>query len=244
MVNESVTGGIDTPANPILVALDVPSAEEAVRMARSLAPHVGGFKVGLELLMGPGPAVVAAVAEPGKPVFCDAKLHDIPNTVEQAARQVGRLGARWLTVHAGGGEAMMTAAVAGFASGAGGRDVGILAVTVLTSLDAAALTSTGVGATPGRQVARLAKLASSAGVEGVVCSVKELGDVAQVAPQLLNVTPGVRPVGADAGDQARVATPQEAMSRGADLLVIGRPITRAVDPVAAAAEIAASIQGR
>ncbi len=244
MVNESDPVVSDTSDSPILVALDLPSAEEAVRMARSLAPHVGGFKVGLELLMGPGPAVVAAVAELGKPVFCDAKLHDIPNTVEHAARQVGRLGARWLTVHAGGGEAMMTAAVTGFSAGAGGREVGILAVTVLTSLDAAALTSTGVGATPGRQVARLAKLAANAGVEGVVCSVKELGDVAQVAPHLLKVTPGVRPVGADVGDQARVATPEEAIARGADLLVIGRPITRAADPVAAAAEIAASIRGR
>ncbi len=244
MVNDAVPSVSHMSGNPILVALDMPTAEEAVRMARSLAPHVGGFKVGLELLMGPGPAVVAAVAELGKPVFCDAKLHDIPNTVEQAARQVGRLGARWLTVHAGGGDSMMTAAVAGFAAGAGGRQVGILAVTVLTSLDAAALSSTGVGATPGRQVARLAKLAAAAGVEGVVCSVKELGDVAQVAPQLLKVTPGVRPVGADAGDQARVATPEEAMARGADLLVIGRPITKAADPVAVAAGIAASIGAR
>jgi orotidine-5'-phosphate decarboxylase len=232
------------PENPILVALDVPSAEQAVRMARSLAPHVGGFKVGLELLMGPGPAVVSAIAELGRPVFCDAKLHDIPNTVEQAARQVGRLGARWLTVHAGGGEPMMAAAVAGLAAGAGDRRAGVLAVTVLTSLGAAALTSTGVTGTPGRQVARLTKLAASAGVEGVVCSVKELGDVAQVAPQLLKVTPGVRPPGAAAGDQERVATPEEAMARGADLLVIGRPITRAEDPVAAAISIAASIRVR
>jgi orotidine-5'-phosphate decarboxylase len=234
----------DPLENPILVALDLPTAEEAVRMARSLAPHVGGFKVGLELLMGPGPAVVAAVAELGKPVFCDAKLHDIPNTVEQASRQVARLGARWLTVHAGGGESMMAAAVAGLAAGAGGRVAGILAVTVLTSLDAAGLASLGVSGTPGRQVARLAKLASSAGVEGVVCSVKELGDVAQVAPNLLKVTPGVRPLGAEVGDQARVATPEEAIARGANLLVIGRPITKAVDPVAAAAEIAASIRAR
>lgn len=222
--------------NPILVALDLPTAEAAVRLARSLTPHVGGFKVGLELLMGPGPAVVAAVSELGKPVFCDAKLHDIPNTVEQAARQVGRLGARWLTVHAGGGEAMMRAATEGLASA--GHVAGILAVTVLTSLDAAALSSTGVSGSPGKQVARLARLAASAGVEGVVCSVKELGDVAQVAPGLLKVTPGVRPSGTDAGDQARVATPREAMTRGADLLVIGRPITRAPDPVAAAAAIA------
>lgn len=228
-------------SNPILVALDVPSAEQAVRLARTLVPHVGGFKVGLELLMGPGPAVVAAVAELGLPVFCDAKLHDIPNTVEQAARQVGRLGARWLTVHAGGGRPMMEAAVEGLAAGAGGAPCGVLAVTVLTSLDASMLAGIGVTGSPGRQVARLAKLAAVAGVEGVVCSVKELGDVAQVAPALVKVTPGVRPVGADAGDQARVATPVEAMRRGADLLVIGRPITRAEDPVAAAISIGKSL---
>jgi orotidine-5'-phosphate decarboxylase len=235
MVNQTL------PTNPILVALDVASAEQAVRLAKTLAPHVGGFKVGLELLMGPGPAVVSAVAELGLPVFCDAKLHDIPNTVEHAARQVGRMGARWLTVHASGGEPMMRAAVEGLADGSGARPSGVLAVTVLTSLDAATLTSTGVSGSPGRQVARLARLAAAAGVEGVVCSVKELGDVAQVAPNLVKVTPGVRPVGADAGDQARVATPAEAIERGADLLVIGRPITRAADPVAAAIEIAESL---
>lgn len=221
--------------NPILVALDVPSGEEAVRLARLVAPHVGGFKVGLELLSGPGPVLISVLAELGKPVFCDAKLHDIPNTVGAAVAQLARAGARWITVHAAGGPAMLEAAVAA-AEGAG-----ILAVTVLTSLDAAALAAVGMGNSVGRQVSRLSKVADAAGVEGVVCAVRELGDVAQAAPRLLRVTPGIRPEGTDASDQARVATPQEALARGADLLVIGRPITRAPDPAAAAEALAASV---
>ena len=232
----------DLPQPPILVALDLSSAAEALQLAERLAPHVGGFKVGLELLMGPGPAVVASVAALGLPVFCDAKLHDIPNTVERAARQLGRLGARWVTVHASGGEAMMRAAAAGLADGAGGEPAGVLAVTVLTSLDAAELARVGVAGSPGRQVARLAKLAAGTGAEGVVCAVRELGDVAQVAPRLLRVTPGIRPAGAESHDQARTATPEEALARGADLLVVGRPITSAPDPVAAAAHIAESLR--
>lgn len=227
-------------SNPVLVALDLPTAEEATRMAQRLAPFVGGFKVGLELLTGPGPAVIAAIVELGKPVFADVKLHDIPNTVERAARNIGRTGARWLTVHAAGGTAMMSAAVSGLADGSGGR-AGVLAVTVLTSLDAQAMTETGVTGTPGKQVARLSRLAASAGVEGIVCSIKELGDVAQVAPGLTRVTPGVRPSGSSGDDQARTAGPAEAIERGADLLVVGRPITLAADPEAAAREISREI---
>lgn len=223
--------------NPVLVALDVPTAEEAVRLAERLAPYVGGFKVGLELLMGPGPATVAAIRQLGKPVFVDAKLADIPNTVEAAARQLGALGARWVTVHASGGIDMIKAAVAGLAEGARGNETGVLAVSVLTSLDGAGLASVGVSGTVGKQTARLARLAAGAGAEGVVCSVRELGDVGQVAPGLLRVTPGIRPTAADPDDQAWVATPAEAIKRGADLIVIGRPITRAKDPVAAARAI-------
>jgi orotidine-5'-phosphate decarboxylase len=227
--------------HPVIVALDVPTAEEAVRLARSLTPHVGGFKVGLELLMGPGVMTLAAVVELGLPVFADTKLHDIPNTVRAAARAIGRLGVRWLTVHAAGGRAMLEAAVTGLEEGAGNGHAGVLAVTVLTSLDAADLAATGVTGTPGRQVARLARLTDAAGAEGVVCSVKELGDVAQVAPRLLRATPGVRPAGADPDDQARVATPEDAVARGADLIVVGRSITRAPDPVEAARRVAASV---
>lgn len=226
---------------PVLVALDLPSAESAIRLAARLEPWVAGFKVGLELLMGPGPATVAAVAELGKPVFVDAKLHDIPNTAGRAARQLGRIGARWVSVHASGGEAMVRAAAEGLAEGSGGRRAGILAVTVLTSLASHDLERLGVGRSPGKQVSRLAKLAEAAGAEGVVCSPRELGDVAQAAPQLIRVTPGVRPAGADPGDQARTMTPREAIARGATFLVVGRPITAAPDPVAAAEELAAGL---
>lgn len=223
--------------NPVIVALDFPEARSAVAMAKQLAPHVGGFKVGLELLMGPGPATLAAVRELGLPVFADAKLHDIPNTVERAARQLGSLGARWVTAHGSGGASMLEAAVNGLAEGAGGHPAGILAITVLTSLGPADLAATGINGTPGRQVARISRLAAAAGVEGVVCAVKELGDVAQVAPDLVRATPGIRSADDSHHDQSRVADPAEALARGADWLVIGRSITRAPDPVQAAAQI-------
>jgi orotidine-5'-phosphate decarboxylase len=225
--------------NPILVALDYSSAEEAVRMAQRLRPYVGGFKIGLELMMGPGPATVAAVAELGLPVFADAKLHDIPNTVSRAARQLGRYGARWVTVHALGSKAMMEAAVEALASVNSGA--GILAITVLTSLGPDDLARTGLGNSPGKQVARLSKLAKDAGTEGVVCAVKELGDVAQAAPGLLRVTPGIRPAGSDPGDQSRTAEPAAAIARGADYLVIGRPIIANPNPEEAAIAIRAEL---
>lgn len=227
---------------PVIVALDTRSAEEAVRLARLLAPVAGGFKVGLELLMGPGPAVIAVVAELDKPVFADAKLHDIPNTVAGAARQLGRLGARWVSVHASGGSAMMEAAVDGLGAGAGGGETGILAVTVLTSLAEGDLAAVGFAPSPGRQVSRLTRLAAGAGVEGVVCSVREVGDVAQVAPGLLTVTPGIRRADSPRHDQARVATPAEAVRRGADWLVVGRDVTAASDPLEALSAIADEIE--
>jgi orotidine-5'-phosphate decarboxylase len=230
--------------NPLLVALDLASASEAVRLATRLAGVVGGFKVGLELLMGPGPASIAAIRELGLPVMVDAKLHDIPNTVEAAARQLGRLGARWVTVHGGGGVAMLEAARRGLESGAEGRPAGIIVVTVLTSLNGAALSAVGVAASPGKQVARLARLASEAGMEGVVCSVGELGDVAQVGPELIKIVPGIRPSGSEHSDQARVGTPAEAMQRGADYIVVGRPIIKAADPVKAAAALVSGLEVR
>ena len=227
--------------NPILVALDVQTAEEAVRMAERVSPAVGGFKVGLELLMGSGPATVGALISFDKFIFADAKLHDIPNTVRESARQLGRMGARWVTVHATGGAEQLEAGVEGFAAGAGDRDAGVLAVTVLTSLSDADLAQVGVTGSTGRQTSRLAKLAESSGVEGLICSAKELGVTAEVAPSLLRVTPGIRPAGVSADDQKRVATPQEAIQRGADYLVIGRAITRAADPRAVAEAILDSI---
>ncbi len=224
----------------ILVALDVPTATEALDLARRLGDQVTGFKVGLELLMGPGPGVVAAVRELDRPVFVDAKLHDIPVTVERAARRLGRLGARWLTVHALGGDDMVRAAVEGLRSEH--ADGGVIAVTVLTSLDEAMLARVIGSGSVGRQVARLASLAAAAGAEGVVCSVAELGVVAQAAPRLVRVTPGIRPAGTENDDQARVATPAEAVRRGSDLLVVGRPVTHAADPQAALAEIVAQVR--
>jgi orotidine-5'-phosphate decarboxylase len=226
---------------PFVVALDLPNAEAAVRLAQRLEPYVGGYKIGLGLLLGPGPALVGALAELGKPVFADAKLHDIPSQVEAAARSLGRHGARWVTTHAGGGKTMIEAAVSGLESGSGSYG-GILAVTVLTSLDAAALAQVGIPVTPGKLVSKMARVAAAAGAEGVVCSPHELGVVAEVAPELKKVTPGIRPAGAANDDQSRVATPEEAIRRGADLLVIGRPITGADDPVAAAKRVAEQLR--
>ena len=228
-------------APPILVALDVPTAEDAVRLARDLAPHVGGFKVGLGLLHGPGPGTVATVAALGRPVFADAKLHDIPSQVETAATRLGQMGARWVTAHAAGGEGMLSAAVSGAARGSACA-AGILAVTVLTSLGEKDLAAAGIAASPGKLVSRMSRLAVAAGCEGVVCSPRELGVVASVAPGLLKVVPGIRPGGAESGDQHRVASPSEALARGADWLVIGRPIVAAEDPVAAAKAIIAGME--
>lgn len=227
---------------PIVVALDVPNAEEAIRLAKKVSPAVGGFKIGLELLMGPGPGLVGILDQLGKPVFVDAKLHDIPHTVGRAARQLGLAGARWVTAHAAGGPAMLKAAVEGLEAGARGRPAGILAITVLTSLNDAILAHSGIPVTAGKLTSKRSKLAADAGAEGVVCSVKELGVINEVAATLAKVTPGIRPLGEDAGDQQRIATPEEAIRRGSNLLVIGRPITRAVDPRAAAEAIAAGLQ--
>ena len=224
----------------VLVALDLATAEDAVRLARQVAPHVGGFKIGLGLLYGPGPATVAAVAEIGKPVFADAKLHDIPSQVQRAARRLAALGARWITAHAGGGVAMLQEAVEGAAAAATGT--GILGVTVLTSLGDSDVERIAPGSTPGKLTSRLVRSAAEAGCEGVICSPKELNVVGQVGPGLVRVTPGIRPAGAATDDQTRIMTPEEAIRRGADLLVVGRPITAADDPVAAASAISEAVE--
>lgn len=224
--------------NRIIVALDLDTAEQAVRLAKQLAPHVGAFKVGLGLLHSVGPGVVTALVDLGKPVFADAKLHDIPTQVGAAARRLGRLGVRWVTAHVSGGETMLRAAGEGLAETSGAH-AGILGVTVLTSIDAGTLTALGIGSTPGKLVSKMSRVASASGCEGVICSPQELAVVGSVAPELLRVTPGVRPPGAELGDQRRVMTPTEAFERGADWLVVGRPITAAEDPVEAALTIAA-----
>jgi orotidine-5'-phosphate decarboxylase len=230
--------------NPLIVALDVAGEPEAIDLANKLQPHVGGFKVGLELLMGSGPSVVSRVVELGVPVFVDAKLHDIPNTAARAAGRLGAIGARWVTVHASGGEEMVRAAVESLSESSGGR-AGALAVTVLTSLDDRDLAVIGVGRGLGDQVAAMAQIGAGAGVEGVVCAVPEASRVKKLGLDLTVVTPGIRPAGAASADQRRVATPRQAIMAGADLLVVGRPITAAPDPVAAAIgigeEIAAAV---
>ncbi len=224
---------------PILVALDFPDINRALPMARRLAPHVGGFKVGLELLMGEGPIAVSMVAELGLPVFADAKLHDIPNTVAGAAKGLGRRGARWVTVHPGG-RSMIEAAVEALAESTDDAG-GVLVVTVLTSLSEDDLTALGVQGGMSGQVAAMARLAAEAGAEGVVCAPAEAGIARSAAPNLTIVTPGVRPSGSDRGDQRRFSAPAEAIAAGADWLVIGRPITAAPDPVAAARAIAGEL---
>ena len=224
--------------NPVVVALDLPTAESALRMARQVASEVGALKIGLGLLMGPGPATIAAVGSLDLPVLADAKLHDIPNTVRHASEQLGRMGARWITVHAAGGRAMCEAAVEGLASGADGAPAGVIAVTVLTSLGESELAAIGVPSGAGKQTARLTRLAAAAGCEGAVCSTRQLGVVRQVEPDLVRFVPGIRRVGEDKGDQVETATPGEAIAKGADFIVVGRPIIGADDPVAAAQQIA------
>ncbi len=225
------------PKDRLCSALDFASWQEAEPFARTIAPHVGMLKVGLELYVAEGAPAVRAAAALGRPVFLDLKLHDIPATVEGAARSAAATGAALLTVHAAGGPEMVRAAV----KGAGGR-VRILAVTVLTSLDAAVLEQIGLAGPPQEAVVRLARLAVAAGAGGLVCSPQEVAAVrAAVGPGPLLVVPGIRPAGAALGDQARVATPAQAVAAGADVLVVGRPLRDAPDPAAAARAIAAEL---
>lgn len=223
---------------PIAVALDAPDAETAARWAQAVVPHVAVVKVGLELFCRTGPSVVQSVrGASGTELFLDLKLHDIPNTVAGAVRAVHRLKPRYLTVHATGGAAMVRAAVDA------AEGITIAAVTVLTSMDDEALDGVGLAGPSLDAVRRLATLAVTAGAGALVCSPVEVAAVrAEVGEGIVLITPGVRPAGADAQDQARVATPEQALADGADLLVIGRPITGAADPGAAAAQIAASLR--
>lgn len=223
--------------NPLLVALDLPSLEQAEKLARALSDQVGGFKVGLGLLMSEGPEVVSKIANVGLPVFADAKLHDIPNTVENASHALAARGARWVTAHVGGGTQMLEAAVTGLESGSGARSVGVLGVTILTSLDINDLDALGVSRSVEAQTLELTRLAWASGAEGVICSPLEVSSVKSMAPGITTVTPGIRPSGTDTDDQKRTSTPVEALEAGADLIVVGRAITGADDPVDAAAAI-------
>jgi orotidine-5'-phosphate decarboxylase len=222
--------------NPIFVAIDTPDLTRAMVLAGEVREHAGGLKLGLEFFMANGPAGVRELAAAGLPIFLDLKLHDIPNTVAKAVEAVAPLKPAILTVHAGGGRAMLEAAKA-----AAPAETKVVAVTVLTSLDAADLSQTGVSGSPAEQVDRLAKLARSAGIDGIVCSGAEVAAARAAWPDGFFVVPGVRPAGADTGDQKRVVTPRQALNDGASVLVIGRPITAAGDPARAIREISATL---
>ena len=226
----------------ILVALDFPDAAAALASAESVRGRVGGFKVGKQLFTAEGPALVRTLTSRGDRVFLDLKFHDIPNTVAGAVRSAAHLGVWMVNVHASGGRAMMIAArdAADRAAEEGASRPLVIAVTVLTSLDAAALGETGVERDPAGQVARLARLAREAKLDGVVCSPQEIALVRrECGGDFLIVTPGIRAADDVKGDQVRTATARGAIDAGADYLVIGRPITAAPDPAAAADKIAA-----
>ena len=222
--------------NPIFAALDTPDLDGALALAGALRGHVGGLKLGLEFFCANGPAGVRAIAELGLPIFLDLKLHDIPNTVGKAAAALAPLAPSILTVHAGGGAAMMAAARAAAAPA-----TRVVAVTVLTSMDGGDLRTVGCdGDAPG-QVLRLAALAHDAGLDGIVCSGAEVAAAKAMWLRGFFVVPGVRPAGGAAGDQKRIVSPREATDAGASVLVVGRPITEAADPAAAARAIADSL---
>ncbi len=223
---------------PVAVALDAPNIDAAAHWATLVTPYVSTVKIGLELYLQYGPTVLATVrGGSGVQVFLDLKLHDIPNTVAGATRAVAKLRPEILTVHAAGGADMIKAAVEA------APDTIVAGVTLLTSIGAASLAELGVTGSVSDAVRRMAALAVGAGARGLVCSPQEVAAVrAEVGPGVLLITPGIRPAGAGSDDQARIATPEEAIKAGADLLVIGRPITRAADPGAAAAAIAARLR--
>lgn len=221
----------------LIVALDLPGVAEAEAMIARLGPAVSFYKIGMELAYGGGLPLAEKLIADGKQVFLDLKLHDIPNTVQRAAAQVARMGATFLTVHAY--PQTMKAARAGVAD----SGLKILAVTVMTSYDDADLQAAGYGLGVADLVARRARQAKDAGVDGLILSAEEVAaQRAALGPDMLLVTPGIRPAGADVGDQKRVMTPARAISLGADHLVVGRPVMQAADPRAAAEAIVAEIQ--
>jgi orotidine-5'-phosphate decarboxylase len=226
--------------NPVFVAIDTTDLEYARVLAARLKPYVGGLKLGLEFFSAHGPDGVRAFADLGLPIFLDLKFHDIPNTVAGAVRAAANLGVDILNVHAAGGPAMLKAAAE--AAHKVNAETKVIAVTVLTSLSDADLESVGQRGPAGEQVARLAALTRASGLDGVVCSAHEIAVLrAALGPDFLLVVPGIRPKGADLGDQQRVMGPKEALDAGASILVIGRPITAAADPVEAARAIAESL---
>lgn len=222
--------------NPIFVAIDTPDLARATEIAGAVRDHAGGVKLGLEFFSAQGPEGVRRIADLGLPIFLDVKLHDIPNTVAKAVEALAPLDPAILTVHAAGGHEMLLAA-----KRAAPPTTKVVAVTLLTSLDAADLNDLGIERSPADQVARLAWVARDAGVDGIVCSGAEVADARTAWPKGFFVVPGIRPAGANVGDQKRIVTPVRALDDGASVLVIGRPITDAPDPRRALMDIAAGL---
>ena len=222
--------------NPIFVAIDTPDLSRAIEVAQAVRGHAGGVKLGLEFFSAQGPAGLRHVAELGLPIFLDLKLHDIPNTVAKAVAALAPIEPAILTVHAAGGHEMLLAA-----KRAAAPTTKIVAVTLLTSLDAGDLSDLGIERSPADQVARLAWVARDSGVDGIVCSGAEVAAARSAWEAGFFVVPGIRPAGADIGDQKRVMTPRAALDAGASILVIGRPITAADDPAAALRAITATL---
>lgn len=223
-------------SNPVYLALDLPRLEAADALARKVKGHVGGLKLGLEFFCAHGHHGVHEIAKIGLPIFLDLKLHDIPNTVAAAMQAIHVLEPAIVTIHAAGGRAMMEDAKA-----AAGEHTKVVAVTVLTSLDDGDLASTGVASSAHDQALRLAELAHASGLDGIVCSGHEVGAVHKQWRDGFFVVPGLRPAEGGTADQKRIVTPRQARDNGASVLVIGRPISRAEDPVAAARAIEATL---
>ena len=222
--------------NPVYLALDLPQLDAARALAQKVKAHVGGLKLGLEFFCAHGHHGVHELAHVGLPIFLDLKLHDIPNTVAGAMQAIHVLEPAIVTVHASGGRAMMEDAKA-----AAGEHTRVVAVTMLTSLDERDLLRTGVSGSAHDQVMRLAELAEASGLDGIVCSGHEVSAVKKQWKKGFFVVPGLRPAGSAIGDQKRVVTPRQARDDGASVLVIGRPISRADDPVAVARAIEATL---
>ena len=232
--------------NPIIAALDVPSAEQALKLAQQIAPVVGAFKIGSELFTSAGPDIVKKIRATGAAVFLDLKFHDIPNTVAKAVASATRFDVQMITIHTSGGGEMMRAAeksAQDTAKSLGQPAPLVLGVTVLTSIDSNALAEIGCDSNVGHQVERLASLAVKSGLRGLVCSPLEIADLREILPAHIQlVTPGIRTGAEKTDDQKRTLTPREAIQAGASWLVIGRPIYAAENPRAAAEKILESLR--
>jgi orotidine-5'-phosphate decarboxylase len=239
--SDSDQASVQNSISPIVVALDYPTAQQAIEMAKQLDPTKCRVKVGKELFTAAGPAVLEQLHKMDFDVFLDLKFHDIPNTCAGAVAAAAELGVWMVNVHSSGGERMMTAAAEAIANKS--HKPLLIAVTVLTSMEQSDLVGIGLDVTPQQQVERLAKLSKQSGMDGVVSSAQEIGLIKDLCgKEFLTVTPGIRPAGSAAGDQRRIMTPLQAVNAGGDYIVIGRPITQAINPKQACLEIIESLQ--